>query len=210
MKNTIPDWICKKGKILQEIFQDISWQGKKTKKKIKESRFVTELVEKYQHETPEHVTEITPAADVPDPMEEERKLRERLDWAIRAAYCKEGGYCFYGSNLVRYVKVTMPTQDDPEIVWFAGYNSCIRPMLRQLEKLEAEIEELLSSADETHPEPDNEALLEAMRSFRQLAYDQKLHSQTDLESEAYRQTLCSYAEKLETELLIPFRYLTEQ
>ena len=167
-------------------------------------------MKKYRNEAPQQKTETEPMMYSPDPWEEEQELREKLDWAIRRAYCKEGGYYFYGCNLVRYANAAMLAQEDLQTVWSAGYNSCIQPMLRQLEKLENEMDELLPPADRAHLELNHADLLEKMQAFRQLAYDWKLHSRMDLEPEAYRQALYRYAGELEEQLLTPFRHLTEQ
>lgn len=210
MKNKMSKWVREKGEILQEISQDISWYKEKLVEKAQNSNLGTDLLKKYREALPEQEPEEPQIVYIPDPWEEEKTLREKLDWAIRRAYCKEGGYRYYGCNLVRYVKVVLPSQTDFQTVWTAGYNSCIDPMLRQLEKLELEMGKLQPLSGKANLELENALLLERMRQFRQLAYDRKLHLDTDWELDDYRQVLTDYAEELNRLLLTPFKLQSAQ
>lgn len=202
MKKNVSRWIQKKGKVLQEVSQDISWYGKKMAKKLTGGIPAKKPPVIREEALPEE--DLTVFIPLTDPLEEEQELRDRLNRAIRRAFRKEGGYLYYGQNLVRYVRVIMPAQTDLQEVWVAGYNSCIHPMLRQLEKLEAELDELLPSAGVNRLQLENKPLLDKMRHFRQLALDLRLDTDADWEPEAYRQTLSQYAGELDSELLTPF------
>lgn len=212
MKNNLPKWVREKGEILQEVSQDISKYGSKLLDKAKKIDINKvpvfkdrnlEWLQKSKAEIPMNVYTL-------NAWEEEQELREKLDNAIHRAYYKEGGFRYFGSNLVWYVKKALPFQTDGEMIWAAGYNSCIHPMLRQLEKLEIEMNELWTDSNREKIKLKNAALLEKMQKFRELAYEEKLHMETELDQEAYRQALCNYTAKLEAQLLIPFRFETDQ
>lgn len=206
MKKNLPKWVREKGDILQEISQDISWYGGKLKDKAKKGlkgmepgRFHPSTLLNKETESEEGPEDFFP---VPDPWEDEQSLRKELDWAIHRAYYKEGGFRYFGSNLTRYVNVVLPSETGLEDMWATGYNSNIQPMLKQLEKLEKELEALQA---QNLPDLEKKELLEKMRAFRDMAYAQRLHTDADWEAEAYRLALRSYAEELNRQLLEPYR-----
>ena len=209
MKKNLPKWVREKGDILQEISQDISWYGGKIKGKAKKSlkgmepgRFHPGTLLNKETERKEGPEDFFP---VPDPWEEAESLCRELDWAIHRAYYKEGGFRYFGDNLTRYVNVVLPSETSLDNMWAAGYNSCIQPMCRQLEKLEKELEALQAYSDPNLPDLEKKELLEKMRAFRDMAYAQRLHTDADWEAEAYRLALRSYAEELNRQLLEPYR-----
>lgn len=207
MKKNLSKWVREKGDILQEISQDISWYGEKLKDKAKKGLKGMEPGRFHPNtpsdkETEECLTDFFP---VPDPWEEAESLCRELDWAIHRAYYKEGGFRYFGDNLTRYVNVVLPSETSLDNMWAAGYNSCIQPMCRQLEKLEKELNALMAHSVPELPDLENKDLLEAMRRFSRLACQQRLHTDADWEAEAYRLALRSYAEELNRQLLEPYR-----
>lgn len=212
MKKNLSKWVREKGDILQEISQDISWYGGKLKDKAKKSlkgmepgQFHPNIAEAEESGEEACLADFFP---VPDPWEDEQSLRKELDWAIHRAYYKEGGFRYFGSNLTRYVNVVLPSETGLEDMWATGYNSNIQPMLKQLEKLEKELEALQAHSDPNLPDLEKKELLEKMRTFCDMAYAQRLHTDTDWEAEAYRLALRNYTEELNRQLLEPYQ-LTE-
>lgn len=209
MKKTLSKWVREKGELLQEISQDISWYSEKLKDKAKKNRKGMELgqLHPYTPVDPESGKEadLTDFFPAPDPWEEAQSLRKELDWAIHRAYYKEGGFRYFGTNLTRYVNVVLPSQTSLEDMWATGYNSSIQPMLKQLEKLEKELDSLLAHSDSKMPDLEKEDLLEKMREFGNMAYQQRLYTDADWEAEAYRQALRNYAEELNRQLLEPYQ-----
>ena len=102
MKKNVSRWIQKKGKVLQEVSQDISWYGKKMAKKLTGGIPAKKPPVIREEALPEE--DLTVFIPLTDPLEEEQELRDRLNRAIRRAFRKEGGYLYYGQNLVRYVR----------------------------------------------------------------------------------------------------------
>lgn len=209
MKDKLQKWAREKGETLQEISQDISWYGGKLWDKAKKSVQGLELGQLKSRapsgEENGNEDDLTDFFPVPDPWEEERELRENLNWAIHRAYYKEGGFRYFGCNLLRYVNVVLPSETVLENMWAAGYNSCVQPMLRQLEKLETELTSLLAHAGREMPAVENEELLEKMRAFQHMAYQMRLDTEAGWEPESYRQALRHYAGELNRQLLEPCR-----
>ena len=212
MKKNLPKWVREKGEILQEISQDISWYSEKLKDKAKKTLKGMELPQFHPHapEVPEHEKEadLTDFFPVTNSQDAARSLREELDWAIHRAYYKEGGFRYFGTNLTRYVKVVLPSETSLEEMWAAGYNSSIQPMLRQLEKLEKELTVAAAHSDLRMPDLANRDLLERMWAFHNMAYQQRLHTISGWDAEAYRQALQHYTMELNRQLLEPYQ-LTE-
>ena len=209
MKDKLQKWVREKGETLQEISQDISWYGKKLQNKAKKAAQELLPVPFHPRTPPVKETEKEdgPEAFFPaaDPREEERALREKLNWAIHKAYYKEGGFRYFGCNLLRYVNVVLPSETRPEDMWAAGYNSCIQPMLRQLEKLEKELASLVSQSGTRMPAVEKAGLLEKMRTFQRMARTLGLDRETGWEADDYRQALRHYAGELNGQLLESFR-----
>lgn len=205
-------WFSEKSQVLQEISQDVAWHAGRLADKAKQVMEGKGLGQLFPHdpesngeEDGENLEDFFP---VPDPWEQEQALRKEVDWAIHRAYYKEGGFRYFGSNLKRYVKVVLPSETRLESMWAAGYNSCIQPMLQQLEKLEKELEALMPHSGTKMPTLEKKELLEKMRTFSTRAYQLRLHKDTDWEAEAYRQALRNYTEELSSQLLEPYQ-LTE-
>lgn len=205
MKDKLQKWAREKGETLQEISQDISWYGKKLQNQVKKSAQGLHLGQLRPHTPSEtengNEDDLTDFFPVPDPWEEEQALREKLNWAIHRAYYKEGGFRYFGCNLVRYVNVVLPSVTNLEDMWAAGYNSCIQPMLRQLETLEKELASLLAHAGSEMLAVEKIDLLENMRTFQHMAYQMRLDTETGWEPEDYRQALRHYAVTLNEQLL---------
>lgn len=209
MKKNLSKWVREKGDILQEISQDISWYGEKLRDKAKKNLKGMELG-RFHPNTPEdqesgNEANLTDFFPVPDPWEDEQSLRKELDWAIHRAYYKEGGFRYFGSNLTRYVNVVLPSETSLENMWATGYNSSIQPMLKQLEKLEKELKSLLAHSDSKMPDLEKKDLLEKMREFSNVVYQQRLHTDADWKAEAYRLALRNYTEELNRQLLEPYQ-----
>jgi len=209
MKDKLQKWARDKGETLQEISQDISWYGGKLWDKAKKSVQELEFGQRKSRAPSEEENGAEEGPEnyfpAPDPQEEQQALHEKLNWAIHKAYYKEGGFRYFGCNLVRYVNVVLPSEHNLEDMWAAGYNSCIQPMLRQLEKLEKELSSVLAHAGVQMPAVEKKMLLEKMRSFQHMAYEMRLDKETDWEPESYRQALRHYANTLNTQLLEPYR-----
>lgn len=208
MKDKLEKWARDKGEALQEISQDISWYSGKLWKKMKQTAQGMELKDFRLHTPPKEAgTEDRPEDFFPvaDPQEEEKTLHNKLNWAIHRAYYKEGGFRYFGCNLLRYVNVVLPSVTNPEDMWEAGYNSCIQPMLWHLEKLEKELASVLAGAGSEMPKVEKTDLLEKMRVFQHMAYALGLDKDTGWEPEAYRQALRQYSGALNEQLLEPYR-----
>lgn len=186
------------GEAFQEISQDLSWSLKKLKKLAESAELNRE--DRTQDLSSPRFGEN--AAATTDPAEETRK---KVALAIHRAYYKEGGFRYFGCNLQRYVKVVLPQETDPAIMWASGYNSCIHSMIRQLERLEAELMEIRKDYGRPLPVPENKEILEKMRLFKKKAIRGNLQLQTAWEPEEYRDALQQYAQELTQQLLEPYQ-----
>ena len=209
MKKNLPKWVREKGEILQEISQDISWYSEKLKDKAKKTLKGMELPQFHPHtqEVPESERKADPTDFFPvaSSREAAQSLRKELDWAIHRTYYKEGGFRYFGTIMTRYVNVVLPSETGLEEMWAAGYNSGIQPMLKQLEKLERELSALTEHSGLKIPNLAKKDLLERMQAFRNMAYQQQLHTSSGWDAEAYRQALQHYAEELNRQLLEPYQ-----
>lgn len=196
MNDKLKKWSAEQEKTLREISQDISRGGKAVMKSAKKAVADLKLDEKLKNipfprpktGTKAHRT----GAPVPD---------LTLDNAIHRAYYREGGFRFFGCELLRYVKVVLPRQTDTQDIWAAGYNSVMAPMFRQLEKLETE----LAGLNGKKITPENRILLEKMRFFAEEARRRQLHTVSGWTVDDYRDALREYVGELDRQLLTPFR-----
>lgn len=194
MDEKIQNWVKRKFDDIQEVSRDVSWSVKDLYETVCQS--VTRL------EMPKVLTErgVSAKPVPPDPQDARRELTEQMDRAIHRAYYKDGGFRFFGCELRRYA-AAMDREDDFQTVWAGVYNTNIRPMLRQLEKLEQELEALLSqSACEPLP-LENAELLERMRTLSQKAGTDRLDQDTDWQMEEYRLAVRAYVTELSERLL---------
>lgn len=128
-------------------------------------------------------------------------LTGQMDRAIHRAYYRDGGFRFFACGLRQYVQVSMEREPDVEMLWAAVYNTNLRPMLRQLEKLERELEELGAAQDVRLQPLENGVLLEEMRFLARRAGDLRLQEETGWTAEEYRQAAAQYTEELSARLL---------
>ena len=140
----------------------------------------------------------------PDPEAEQQALTRELERAVHGVYYRQGGIRFYGSCLERYVRVVLVQETDLQQMWAAGYNTCICPMLLQMERLETEMNAIRSEYPQEPLRLSNAALLDAMRRFCRRATEEKLHLVQGWNPEEYRQVLEQYGADLNEQLLIPF------
>lgn len=196
-----------------EDFQESLWKGlaragkeirrevTQTARNFKKFREDYQAAPNGQPPAPEKIRKET----IPDPLQEQENLTKEMDRAIHRAYYKEGGFRFFGGLLLQYVKAVMPSQTELVHVWAGGYNSCIQPMLRQVDKLEGELEVIQNASDREPLERKNQGLLEKMRLFRFRAQTERLNSQENWELAEYKEALRKYAGDLDAQLLTVYQ-----
>lgn len=207
MKNKLQLWTEEMAQEARLLSAELRWAAGKLHRAV-EKRYRKGKDAVSAPEPPE--TTAQPAPQPPDPMQLRQELTEDLERAIRRGYYREGGFQFFGDSLLRYVKVVLPRETEYSRMWAAGYNSCIQPMLRQLEKLEREMTVIRAGCNQEPLPLQNEGLLKAMQHFRHRAMEEGLQMQEGREAEDYRRCLQQYAGELDSQLLTPYRLPGEE
>lgn len=204
MNEKLQAWVKKKAGDIQEVSKEISWSAQKLYGTIRQTVSEPEKTEPRGERN-------TPAKpEPPDPEAARRKLTEQMDREIHRAYYKDGGFRFFACGLRQYAAVAMERENDLQMVWAGAYNTNIRPMLRQLEKLERELETLCARYA-CEPLPlENAPLLEEMRFCSKRAREDRLDQETDWQIEDYRQAVRAYVSELSGRLLDPYQPPTEE
>ena len=137
--------------------------------------------------------------------ESRRRLTELMDREIHRAYYQDGGFRFFGCALRQYAASALDREDSLPLMRAGAYNTNIRPMLRQLDKLEEALKDLSARLGCEPLELDNAQLLEAMRAMAALARAGRLDQEAGWTAEDYRRAVRSYAEALWGQLLDVYR-----
>lgn len=199
MNAKLQNWVKRKAGDIQEVSKDISWSAKKIYGTVRQTISELEKPEKSELLYRERSAPVKP--NPPDPRAARQKLTEQMDREIHRAYYKDGGFRFFACGLRQYAAVAMEQENDLQMTWAGAYNTNIRPMLRQMEKLEQELAKLCSRfACEPLPLR-NEQLLEQMRAFSKKVQTDRLDQDTDWQIEDYRQAVRSYVSELSRQLL---------
>lgn len=189
MKDELKKWARKQAGELREIGKEASWTARK-------------LYSDYKAKSEPPVRPQRPAARPQRPAQSPRQeLTERMDREIHRAYYREGGVRFFACGLRRYAAVAMEREQDIQMVWAGAYNTNLRPMLRQVEKLEQTLEDLRTQFACEPLDLKNVQLLECMRTFAQRVRTDRLDQESDWQTEAYREAVRNYAADLSEQLL---------
>lgn len=194
MKKELEHWARKRAGELREIGQELSWAARKLRAEHKTAA-------KPQPQACPVVRPTAPAA-AGNPRQE---LTERMDREIHGAYYRDGGVRFFGCELRRYAAVAMDREEELQLVWAAVYNTNLRPMLRQMEKLEQALEELQSCSAYAPLPLENGQLLQRMRAFAERVHTDRLDQESGWQVDAYRETARDYVEELSEQLLEAYR-----
>ena len=183
MKDELKKWARKQAGELREIGKEASWTARK-------------LYSDYKAKSEPPVRPQRPTARPQRPAQSPRQeLTERMDREIHRAYYREGGVRFFACGLRRYAAVAI------QMVWAGAYNTNLRPMLRQVEKLEQTLEDLRTQFACEPLDLENVQLLECMRTFAQRVRTDRLDQESDWQTEAYREAVRNYAADLSEQLL---------
>lgn len=194
MKKELEHWARKRAGELREIGQEVSWAVRKLHAEDKTTA-------KPQPQARSVVRPTMPAA-AGNPRQE---LTERMDREIHRAYYRDGGVRFFACELRRYAAVAMDREEELQLVWAAVYNTNLRPMLRQMEKLEQALEELQARSTCAPLPLENGRLLQRMRAFAERVHTDRLDQESGWQVDAYRETVRDYVEKLSEQLLEAYR-----
>lgn len=204
MNEKLQDWVRRKTGDIQEVSKEISWSAQKLYGTIRQTGSEPKKAAPCSKQNP-------PARPAPpDPEAARRKLTEQMDREIHRTYYKDGGFRFFGCGLRRYAAVALEREQELSMAWAGAYNTNIRPMLRQMETLEQELE-ALRTRFACEPLPlENARLLEQMRGFARKARTDCLDQEADWRLEDYKQAVRDYVSELSEQLLDPYRPPTEE
>lgn len=210
MKNRdLSRWAESKAEDLREIADDLTWERRRAmellKSKARQARRLLLERKRAGDTEPEPEAEeedLTPYIQTPQQAREE--LTKKMDQTISRAYYKDGGFRYFGQRLLRYVKTDLPEETEVYAILVSGYNSCIVPMVRQLEKLENDLSAMEAESEEVAAELENWTLLETMRQFSFRTVQDRMAFGLHMELEDYRQIISRYANDLDAQLLTPY------
>lgn len=190
MKKELEHWARKQAGTLREIGKEVSWTARKLHAEYKAAA------------KPQPSTVVPPPPRTAEPR---RELTERMDREIHRAYYRDGGVRFFACGLRRYAAVNMERETDLQLMWAAVYNTNLRPMLRQMEKLERTLEELQTQYQCAPLPLENAPLLERMRASTAQVHMARLDQESGWQVESYRQAVRDYAAALNEQLLEAYR-----
>lgn len=208
MNENLQNWLRRKAGDILEVSKEIS----RSAKKLCETAYqtVSELEKTEKTELPYRKRSAPVKPKPSDPRAAQQKLTEQMDREIHRAYYKDGGFRFFGCSLRQYAAVAMEQETELQLVWAGAYNTNIRPMLRQMTKLEQTLKQLRSQFA-CEPLPlQNAQLLELMRAFSRKVQTDRLDQDTDWQIEDYRQAVRSYVSELSGQLLDKYQLPTEE
>lgn len=193
MKEKLQSWARKQVDDIREISKEFSWSAKSFCKEYYRKGYTAAAKPAQPH---------YPSA--------QHKLTEEMDRAIHRAYYQDGGFRFFACALRQYVMVAMQPEHDLETTWAAVYNTNLRPMLRQMDKLEQKLKDLRVQYDCEPLKLNNARLLEQMRILTEQIHRTHLDGNAGWSKEEYQQAAREYVSALNEQLLDRYQPVDEK
>lgn len=203
MRDKVERWVKQKAVDIRETSQELSLSAKNACETVRRTVSGLEIPKGVIPHRKERgpVEQETPV----DVMALRRALTGEMERAVHRAYYKDGGFRFFACELQQFVALQLNHEEELQRLWAGVYNSNIRFLVEQTEKLEQELETMVTARG-LRPLPlKNEDLLRQMQTFANRAKADRLDQQNGWQAEDYREAAQRYASDLNMQLLEHWR-----